>query len=290
LFREEPIADAADKPILPTKNGTPIASGGKMIADWGLRIGFRRSRVHPIPNPPRFKSNSREIRNQEQPMVSQPSQSPSAAVLIVDDHPLVRKGFRQIIDEESDLAVCGEADSQSQAMNVFRRHHADLVMADLSLENGSGLELTRELLALDERVRVLICSMHEDDLYAERALRAGARGYINKHEPVDCILRAIRLVLEGRIYLSEPMTDRVLSHTVGNGGESPQSPIERLTDRELEVFEQIGHGVTTRQIAERLFLSPKTIETYRENIKTKLNLKNATELTRHAVKWVLENH
>lgn len=224
-------------------------------------------------------------------MTSQPRRSSSAAVLVVDDHPLVRRGFCQIIDDEEDLEICGEADSLSQAMNAFRRQRADLVMADLSLQNGSGLELTRELVALDDGVRVLICSMHEDDLYAERALRAGARGYINKHEPVDRLLAAIRHVLAGRIYLSEPMVDRLLSHAVNNNGhDAALSPVERLSDRELEVFEQIGHGVTTRQIADKLFLSPKTIETYRENIKQKLNLHNATELARHAIQWVLENH
>jgi len=223
-------------------------------------------------------------------MAASHKRSSSSAVLVVDDHPLIRVGFARLVAEQPDLEVCGEADGLPQAVNAFRRRRADVVTADISLKVGSGLELTRELLGIDPDVRVLICSMHEDHVYAERALRAGAKGYINKCEPAERLLTAIRRVLDGRIYLSETMTERMLTRSVGNNGDVGRSPMEQLSDRELEVFEQIGRGHTTRQIAERLFLSPKTIETYRENIKSKLSLRNATELTQQAVQWVLENH
>jgi DNA-binding NarL/FixJ family response regulator len=210
-------------------------------------------------------------------------------ILIVDDHPIVRQGLRMTIEAEPDLTICGEAEGMSQAMHLFLETAPDVVIADISLENGSGIELVKELMSHNEDVRILVCSMHEESLFAERALHAGAKGYINKEQATDKLVEAIRRVAAGRVYLSEQMTDRMLTRQVGAGDEQPQSAIESLSDRELEVFEQIGHGVTTRQIAEKLHLSPKTVETYRENIKHKLNLANATELTQHAVQWVLES-
>lgn len=209
-------------------------------------------------------------------------------VLIVDDHPIVREGLAAVINREVDLEVCGQAGGLSQAMRLFQQERPDLVVADVSLEDGNGLELVKELVAYDSGIKVLVQSMYEESLYAERALRAGARGYINKEEALAQVVNAIRQVLRGRVYLSSRMTDRLLHRSV-RGFEPERSPIESLSDRELEVFEQIGRGITTRRIAQNLYLSPKTIETYRENIKTKLNLKNATELTQHAVQWVLEN-
>ena len=210
-------------------------------------------------------------------------------ILIVDDHPIVRKGLRLMIEGEPDLSVCGEANGMSQAMQQFFETKPDVVVADISLENGSGIELVKELISHDEDIKVLICSMHDEALFAERALRAGAKGYINKEQATEKLIAAVRRVASGRVYLSQEMTDHMLCRQVGAGGEPPKSEIESLSDRELEVFEQIGHGVTTRQIAETLHLSPKTIETYRENIKHKLNLANATELTQRAVQWVLED-
>ncbi|MCA9025290.1 MAG: response regulator transcription factor [Planctomycetaceae bacterium] len=209
-------------------------------------------------------------------------------ILIVDDHPIVRQGIKMMIESEPDLAVCGEASGMSQAMQLFFDTHPDVIIADISLENGSGIELVKELIAHDHRLKILVCSMHEESLFAERALRAGAKGFINKEEATEKLVGAIRRVASGHVYLSSHMTDRMLARQVGAGEEPPKSAIETLSDRELEVFEQIGHGVTTRQIAEKLHLSPKTVETYRENIKHKLNLSNATELTQHAVQWVLE--
>ncbi len=209
-------------------------------------------------------------------------------VLIVDDHPIVREGLAAVINRETDLEVCGQAGGLAQAMRLYQQERPDLVVADVSLEDGNGLELVKELVAQEPGIKVLVQSMHEESLYAERSLRAGARGYINKEEALAQIVNAIRQVLRGRVYLSSRMTDRLLHRSV-RGFEPERSPIESLSDRELEVFEQIGRGMTTRRIAQNLYLSPKTIETYRENIKTKLNLKNATELTQHAVQWVLEN-
>jgi len=210
-------------------------------------------------------------------------------ILIIDDHPIVRQGLKMMIEDEPDLTVCGEANGMSQAMQLYFETEPDVVIADISLENGSGIELVKELMAQDEDLKILVCSMHEETLFAERALHAGAKGYINKEQATEKLIVAIRRVAEGRVYLSDQMTDRMLCRQVGTGDEPPKSTIETLSDRELEVFEQIGHGVTTRQIAEKLHLSPKTVETYRENIKHKLNLANATELTQHAVQWVLEN-
>lgn len=209
-------------------------------------------------------------------------------ILIVDDHPVVRQGLRMTIEAESDLVVCGEAAGMSQAMRQYHELRPELVIVDVSLENGSGIELVKELMSHDDSLKILVCSMHQESLYAERALHAGAKGYINKEEATQKLVSALRRVASGRVYLSTEMTDRLLCRQVGAGEDQMQSPIETLSDRELEVFEHIGHGVTTRQIAEKLHLSPKTVETYRENIKLKLNLANATELTQHAVQWVLQ--
>ena len=214
--------------------------------------------------------------------------SDTMKILIIDDHPIVRKGLRMMIESEPGLSVCGEANGMSEAMQQYFETKPDVVVADISLDNGSGIELVKELVSHDEQIKVLVCSMHDESLFAERALRAGAKGYINKEEATEKLIAAIRRVASGRVYLSQEMTDHMLCRQVGAGPEPPKSEIETLSDRELEVFEQIGHGVTTRQIADKLHLSPKTIETYRENIKHKLNLANATELTQRAVQWVLE--
>ena len=209
-------------------------------------------------------------------------------ILLVDDHPVVRKGLRMTIEAHAEFVVCGEAEGMSQAMQMYFDTHPDLIIADISLENGSGIELVKELVSHDSSLKILICSMHDESLFAERALRAGAKGFINKEEAIDKLIDAIQRIASGRVYLSEFMTNRMLVRQIGNADEAEKPSIETLSDRELEVFEQIGHGVTTREIAKKLHLSPKTIETYRENIKHKLNLANATELTQHAVQFVLE--
>jgi DNA-binding NarL/FixJ family response regulator len=210
-------------------------------------------------------------------------------VMIVDDHPVVRQGLALLIDQQPDLEVCAEADSVAEAFAKFTEAGPDLVIIDLSLKDGSGIELIKEIKARNEHAKMLVSSMHDESLFAERVLRAGAKGYISKQEATGNIVDAARQVLEGRVYLSPRMSDQMLHRLVSSADDADRSPIDSLSDRELEVFEMIGQGLTTRQIASKLDLSPKTVETYRENIKAKLNLPNGTALTRHAVQWLLEN-
>jgi DNA-binding NarL/FixJ family response regulator len=211
-------------------------------------------------------------------------------VLIVDDQPIVRRGFAMLLSEQADLELCGEAANQQEAFLAYNQYKPHLMVVDITLKEGNGLELAKDLVACDSHAKVLMCSMHDETLYAERALRAGAKGYISKNAEPEVLLSAMRRILEGQVYLSERMRDRMLVRLAGgNTPEWKDSPMDSLSDRELEVFEEIGSGSTTREIAHKLGLSPKTIETYRENLKQKLNLQNATELTQHAVKWTLEN-
>ena len=212
-------------------------------------------------------------------------------ILIVDDHGLVRHGLAAVIGDEADLEVCGEAADAPAALAQFDALKPDLVVVDLSLQTGHGLDLTRQLTARDAEARVLVLSMHDEAIFAERSLRAGALGYINKQEAPERVVEAIRRVLAGEVYLSPMMTQRLLRASRSGEGvqASARLPSERLSDRELTVFQMIGQGLATREIAERLHLSIKTIETYREHIKAKLGLKNSAELGRHATQWALEN-
>lgn len=222
--------------------------------------------------------------------VSNEGQRRSARIMVVDDHPIVRQGLSQLIGSEPGLEVCGEASDAAEALKLLAETKPDLIIVDISLNSGNGIELIKQIKVRDENVRMLVSSMHDESLFAERALRAGAMGYINKAETTDKVFDAIHQVLAGKIYLSARMTDRMLCRAIGSEEHMTGSPIDSLSDRELEVFELIGQGLTTRQIAAKLHLSPKTVETYRENIKSKLNLNNATELTRHAVQWTLESN
>jgi DNA-binding NarL/FixJ family response regulator len=209
-------------------------------------------------------------------------------ILIVDDHPIVRQGLSALIAHEPDLEVCGGAEDVEEALRLVEQTRPDLVVIDVSLKNSHGIDLITEIKARDERIKMLVWSMFDEKLFAERSLRAGAMGYVNKQESIDQVVDAIRQVLRGEVYLSSQMTSRLL-HRIAGGAFLEQDPIQNLSDRELQVFEMIGRGMTTQQIARKLQLSPKTIETHREKIKTKLNLRNAAELGRHAVRWVLEN-
>jgi DNA-binding NarL/FixJ family response regulator len=209
-------------------------------------------------------------------------------VLIVDDHPFMRRGLAQTINDQTGLDVCGEAGSVAEALLIMERCTPQLAVVDISLGAESGIELIQAIRARWPETKVLVSSMHDETLFAERALRAGALGFVNKGEPPDVFVAALQRVNSGQIYLSERMTNRMLDQVLTDKVEVSRSPIETLSNRELEVFEMIGKGLATKQIASRLGLSPKTIETYREHIKQKLNLKNATELTRNAVQWVLE--
>jgi DNA-binding NarL/FixJ family response regulator len=213
-----------------------------------------------------------------------PAPAPTARILVVDDHPIVRLGIRQMIGADPGLAVCGEADSAEAALRWVAGHTADLAIVDLSLGDGAGLELIRSLRQAAPGLPVLVLSMHDEMLFAERALRAGARGYIMKQEAIDGLARAIRQVLAGRTYLSERMAESMFAR-FGPGTAPPRGHLGRLTDRELEVFEMVGRGRSTAAIAEQLGVSVKTIETYRSNIKTKLNLKDAADLIRYAATW-----
>ena len=211
------------------------------------------------------------------------SRAARTRIVIVDDHPVVRLGIRQMLAAEPDLDICGEAESAGAARGLIAAARPDLAIVDLSLSDGSGLDLIRSLRESHPSLAVLVLSMHDETLFAERVLRAGARGYIMKNEAVTGLVGAIRQVLAGRIYVSAGIAQIVLERL----GHEPvnDNPLAGLTDREIEVFGLIGRGLNTAAIAETLGVSVKTVETYRSNIKTKLNLKDATELIRLAASW-----
>jgi len=211
-----------------------------------------------------------------------------ARILIVDDHPVVRNGLRMLIDDEPDLIVCGEAGDADEAIRVLDAKKPDLVIVDLSLKGSSGLELIKRIKSRTVTSKMLVSSMFDESLYAERVLNAGALGYVSKQEAMEKVVEAIRCVLSGRVYLSAAMSDRML-HRLARDQKAPErSPVETLSDRELEVFELIGRGRTTAEIANQLHLSVKTVETHREKVKAKLGLKSAAELYQYAVRWVME--
>lgn len=207
-------------------------------------------------------------------------------ILLVDDHPLMRKGLAMTLEAESDLSVYAQVDSAEEAIDVVNRELPDVAIVDISLPGMSGLELIKHLLALYPDLPILVVSRHDETLYAERAIRAGARGYIMKLEAGDVIVKAVRRVLKGGIYVSDEINERLLMGMMSGRSSVAESPMEVLSDRELEVFELTGRGLGTREIAERLHLSVKTVESYRARIKSKLNLNTATELVQHAVQWV----
>ncbi len=208
-------------------------------------------------------------------------------VFLVEDHPIVRKGLAQLLNQEADLEVCGEAVNASEAFEKISSIKPDIALVDLSLGEGiGGLQLIKDLKKAGSPTSVLVLSMHEENLYAERVIRAGARGYVMKAEVTEKVLGAIRNILSGEIYLSPNMVRRVLHKINKSGMEPMETSIQILSDRETEVFHLIGSGFGTRDIAGKLNLSIKTIETYREHIKNKLHLKNATELVHFSTQWV----
>lgn len=210
------------------------------------------------------------------------------AVMLVDDHPIVRQGLAELINQEPDLHVTAQAPSAGAALSALDQSTPDVVIVDISLEDRSGIELIKDLRSRKPDLPILALSMHDEALYAERALRAGAKGYIMKQEATDQVMTAIRKVLEGQIYVSERMAGRLLDQFVNTRPGDEDSPLGRLSDRELEIFGMIGKGMGTRDIANKLFLSVKTIEAHREHIKEKLKLKSGTELMRMAVQHALE--
>jgi DNA-binding NarL/FixJ family response regulator len=205
-----------------------------------------------------------------------------AKVVLIDDHAIVRQGLAELINDQPDLITCGEADSPPQALKVIGETNPDVAVVDVSLNSGDGIELCRQLHEQWPQIAILVLSMHDEALYAERALRAGARGYVMKQEPQETVMAAIREVLKGETHLSEKMTSKLLRSFSGNrNADAP--PLERLSDRELQVFRLIGQGRSVKDIADELFLSPKTVETHKEHIKQKLNLTSSNDLLRYAI-------
>ena len=206
-------------------------------------------------------------------------------VLVVDDHPLLRQGLALLINQQQDMQVCGEAEEAHAAMQAITQRRPDIMILDISLNGPDGLELLKSIRASDPDLPVLILSMHDEAIYAERALRARANGYIMKQEATEKVLVAVRRILNGELYLSDRMSNKMLQHYIGGAPSMIQSRISSLSDRELEVFRLIGEGRATREIAEELHLSIKTVETYQAHIKEKLALRSGRELIQHAIQW-----
>ncbi|MGH7997604.1 MAG: response regulator transcription factor [Opitutaceae bacterium] len=212
--------------------------------------------------------------------------NPKHQILLVDDHPFMRAGLAQLIERQPDLAVCGEAADPAEAMRRVAQAPPDLVLTDLTMPGRSGLEFIKDLKAQHPEIAILVVSMHDEAIYAERALRAGAKGYIMKEAGGENLLAAIRSVLRGEVYVSAQQSARILNDLSSRRPRGSGSPIGKLTDREFEIFRLIGQGKSTRDIAAQLHLSPKTVDVHRSHLRGKLDLKDTTSLVRHAVRWV----
>ncbi len=228
-------------------------------------------------------------------MKSVPSKKPASPakaaavrqrILIVDDHPFMRAGLAQLIERQADLTVCGEAGNPAEALLRLASGGVDLVLADMTMPGRSGLDFLKDMVALHPGLPILVVSMHDELVYAERALRAGARGYIMKEAGGENLLAAIRQILGGQVYVSPKMSAQLLDSFSGRKAREADSPFGKLTDREFEVFQMIGRGRSTREIAQQLGLSTKTVDVHRANLKAKLELRDTTALVRHAVRWV----
>jgi DNA-binding NarL/FixJ family response regulator len=215
-----------------------------------------------------------------------PPDRPPKSIVIVDDHPFLREGMVHLIGSQPDLALAGQAGNPAEALSVLALGRPDLVMADISMPGRSGFDFIKDLLAQYPDQKILVVSAHDENLYAERALRSGARGYVMKDAGVAPLLAAIRTVLQGGIYVSPAVSTILLEKMTSESRRPSESPIARLTDREFEIFQLVGQGKSTRDIAEQLHLSGKTVDTHRANIKAKLELRDATALVRYAVRWV----
>lgn len=207
-------------------------------------------------------------------------------ILLVDDHPITRQGLRMLISQQPGLTVVGESDNAAQAMDLAAKLKPDIAIVDIALRSANGIELTKNMKAHSPDLLILIVSMHDEELFAERALRAGARGYLMKHEASERVIEALQKISSGELYISDRVRARMLSRLVNNRTGEVTSPVESLSDREMEVFQLIGNGYATRQIAERLNLSVKTIDSYREHLKLKLSLESGADLVRYAIQWV----
>jgi len=226
------------------------------------------------------------VAKKKSPASAQPTAPARRRVLLIDDHPFMRAGLAQLINAQPDLVVCGEAGNPAAAFQSLAKIKPELVLSDLTMPGRSGLEFIKDLKAALPDLIVLVVSMHDEVVFAERALRAGARGYIMKEAGGENLLAAIRQVLSGEVYVSPRMSSQILNNLSTRRPRGSTSPIEQLTDREFEVFQLIGQGKSTRDLAEQLHLSSKTVDVHRSHIKEKLGLKDATALIRHAVRWV----
>jgi DNA-binding NarL/FixJ family response regulator len=216
----------------------------------------------------------------------EPADTPAKLkVLLVDDHPITRQGMKALVNQQQNLEVVGEADNAPYAIELVGKLQPDLAIVDIALKTTNGIELTKNIKVQAPNLPVLIVSMHDEGLYAERALRAGAMGYLMKQEASDKIIQAINRLLQGEIYLSDKIKEKMLHRFVNKKGDGMVFSIDTLSDREMEVFQLIGNGYSTRQIAQKLNLSSKTIDSYREHLKLKLNLESGAELVRHAIQW-----
>lgn len=211
-------------------------------------------------------------------------------VLVVDDHPIIRHGIIQLINQETDLHVCGEGADVKSSLETIRSTSPDIVLVDISLKGGNGLDLIKLIREQFPYLPTLVVSMHDESVYAERSLRAGAKGYIMKQEATENVISAIRLVLKGDVYLSAKLKEKILDKIIDGRSQDNPNPVDKLSDRELEIFRLIGQGIGTRHIAEKLRLSIKTVEAHRAHIKDKLNLKSANELVHQAILWVEGNN
>lgn len=207
-------------------------------------------------------------------------------ILLVDDHPMTREGLAAIVNRQSDLEVCGEANNPAEAMSALSKLKPDLMVTDMTMPGRSGIEFIKDVRAVLPHLSILVLSMHDEMLFAERALRAGARGYLMKDAGSAKVLEAIRLILSGQSYVSAAMSARLLDGITGRRPRGSTSPIEKLSDREFEVFRLLGCGKSTKEVAKALNLSPKTVDVHRSRIKEKLQIKDATSLLHHAVRWV----
>lgn len=206
-------------------------------------------------------------------------------ILVVDDHPIVRQGIRMLVNQEADMVVCGEAESAPDALQVLQQTEPDVAVVDLALKESSGLDLIKDIRIRRPNVLILVLSMRDESFYAERTLRAGARGFLTKEEGTEKVVEGIRQMLDGQYYLSERIEAKMISRIAGGTPQEAPS-VDHLTDRELQIYEMIGQGMPTREIAKRLHLSVKTIDSHREHIKDKLQVESATELLKHAIQWV----
>jgi DNA-binding NarL/FixJ family response regulator len=217
---------------------------------------------------------------------TRPASASPKRLLLVDDHPMMRAGLAQLINKQPDVEVCCEAGNPAEALQEIGECQPDLLVTDITMPGRSGVEFIKDVLAVHTALPILVVSMHDEMIYAERVLRAGARGYVMKEAGGEKLLAAIRQVLAGKVYVSERMSASLLDSLTGRRPRGSSSPIEKLSDREFEIFQLVGQGKSTREIAKQLHLSPKTVDVHRGHIKEKLELKDATSLVRHAVRWV----